>query len=106
MGRTVVKSARLPSTRQYTRAAELGLWFGCSKWFSSRDLGAVPLAAEVEAYCKQSRQKDEEKGHGLVTPTGRLTASPAVRGRHARLAPQPEACAPARLSRYRNADFM
>jgi hypothetical protein len=34
-GRTVVKSERLPSTRQYTRPAELGLWLGDSKSFSS-----------------------------------------------------------------------
>jgi hypothetical protein len=59
-GRTVVKSARLPSTRQYTRAADLGLWLGCSKLFSSRYLGAASGCAEAEVYCKQLRQKDEE----------------------------------------------
>src|ERR1700694_4059683 len=40
-GRTVVRSARLPSTRQYTRGVEFGLWFSCSKSFSSRDLGTI-----------------------------------------------------------------
>ena len=45
------------------------MWFGCSKSFSFRDLWATPPAAEVEGYCKQSRQKGEEEGPRLVPST-------------------------------------
>src|ERR1700690_476950 len=67
-GRTVVKSARLPSTRQYTRAAEPELWLGCSKSSSSCYLEAVP-GCGAEAYCKLSSQKGE-KGRPRHIPHG------------------------------------
>src|ERR1700730_4100359 len=67
-GRTVVRSAKLPSTRQYTRGAEFGLCFSCSKSFSSPDLGTITSTSEVEAYCKQTSQKGEESSARTGVP--------------------------------------